>query len=83
MAGAPQAERLHADAGKLVETYGIAACPRRIADRAAFRHASALGRTVFEIEPDGKAAREAEQVYMWACEQVGLTTCGYVEEVTR
>lgn len=83
MAGAPQAERLHADAGKLVETYGIAACPHRIADRAVFRHASALGRTVFEIEPDGKAAREAEQVYMWACEQVGLTTCGYVEEVTR
>lgn len=82
MAGAPQAERLYADAGKLVETYGIAACPHRIADRAVFRHASALGRTVFEIEPDGKAAREAEQVYRWACEHVDMTAGAHVEEAT-
>ena len=49
-AGPPHAERIHADATELVSGFGVPACPHRIADRAAFRHASAAGRTVFELE---------------------------------
>lgn len=67
-AGPPRADRLHSDAGKLVEAYGIPACPHRTADRAVFRHASALGKTVFEMEAGAKAIGEIEQVHMWACE---------------
>lgn len=61
-AGPPRADRLHADAAKLVETYGLPACPHRIADPAIFRHASALGKTVFELAAGLKAACEIEQV---------------------
>ena len=77
-AGPPRADRLLADAGKLVEAYGIPACPHRITDRAIFRHASALGKTVFEMEAGAKAACEIEQVHMWACEQVNTVTCEVV-----
>lgn len=82
-AGPPRADRLHSDAGKLVEAYGIPACPHRIADRAVFRHASALGRTVFEMEAGAKAAGEIEQVHMWACEQVNTSTFALVEGGVR
>jgi chromosome partitioning protein len=74
IAGPPHAERIHADAAELVSGFGVPVCPHRIADRAAFRHASAVGETVFELEPDGKAAREIEHVHMWACEQVNMGT---------
>ncbi|KUR73520.1 chromosome partitioning protein ParA [Novosphingobium fuchskuhlense] len=73
-AGPAQAERIHAEAAELVASFGVPICPYRIADRAAFRHASAAGRTAFEIEPDGKAAREIERVHMWACEHVNMAT---------
>ena len=73
-AGPAQAERIHAEAAELVASFGVPICPHRIADRAAFRHASAAGRTAFEIEPDGKAAREIERVHMWACEHVNMAT---------
>jgi chromosome partitioning protein len=71
-AGPPQAERIYADAAALVAGFGLDVCPHRVADRAIFRHASAAGKTVFELEPAGKAAREIERVHMWLCEQVKL-----------
>ena len=73
-AGPPHAERIHADAAELVAGFGVSACPHRIADRAVFRHASAAGKTVFELEPQGKAAREIEHVHMWACAQANIAT---------
>ena len=82
-AGPPHAERIHADAAELVAGFGIAACPHRIADRAVFRHASTAGKTVFEMEADGKAAREIEHVHMWACAQVNIATGELVEGESR
>ncbi|MEP6869104.1 MAG: ParA family protein, partial [Novosphingobium sp.] len=78
-AGPSHAERIHADAAELVAGFGVRVCPHRIADRAVFRHASAAGRTVFELEPDGKAAREIEHVLMWACEHMNMATPTLVE----
>jgi chromosome partitioning protein len=71
-AGAPNAPRVYAEAGELVESYGTPACPVQIPDRAAYRHASAEGRTVMEFEPAGKAADDIRQLYAWTCRQVGL-----------
>jgi len=82
-AGPPHAERIHADAAELVAGFGIAACPHRIADRAVFRHASAAGKTVFELDPNGKAAREIKHVHMWACAQVNIATGKLVKEESR
>jgi chromosome partitioning protein len=43
-------------------------------DRAAYRHASAEGRSVMEAEPAGKAAEEVRDFYRWACRQLDMPT---------
>jgi len=71
-AGSPNAARVYAEAGELVAGYGTPPCPVIVPDRAAYRHASAEGRTVTEIEPGGKAAEEIRALYTWTCRQVEL-----------
>lgn len=71
-AGNPNAPRVYAEAGELVESYGTPPCPVLIPDRAAYRHASAEGRTVMETEPAGKAAEEIRELYKWTCRQLDL-----------
>ena len=73
-AGSPNAPRMYQEAGELVEGFGTPPCPIQIPDRAAFRHASAEGRTVMEFEPDGKAADDVRQIYEWTCRQLNLST---------
>ncbi len=73
-AGSPNAPRVYQEASELVESFGTPACPIQIPDRAAFRHASAEGRTVMEYEPTGKAADDVQQIYEWTCRQVGIST---------
>jgi chromosome partitioning protein len=73
-AGSPNAPRIYAEAGELVASYGTPSCPVLIPDRAAYRHASAEGRTVMELEPAGKAADEIRQLYQWTCRQIDMTT---------
>lgn len=73
-AGSPNAPRIYAEAGELVEGFGTPACPVILPDRAAYRHASAEGRTVIETEPTGKAAEEVRQLYKWTCLQIDLST---------
>lgn len=75
-AGPPNAPRVYQEAGELVESYGTPACPVQVPDRAAYRHASAEGRTVMELEPTGKAAEDIRQIYRWTCLQVGASTKG-------
>lgn len=72
-AGSPNAPRVYQEAGELVESFGTPACPVQIPDRAAYRHASAEGKTVMETEPGGKAAQDIRQLYEWTCRQVGLS----------
>jgi chromosome partitioning protein len=71
-AGSPNAPRVYAEAGELVESYGTPACPVLLPDRAAFRHASAEGRTVMETEPAGRAAQDVRELYKWVCRQLDL-----------
>ena len=73
-AGPARAPKIYADAITLVESFGIDVCPHIVADRAAFRHASAAGQSVFEFEPEGRAAQEIAQVHMWLCEQLNMST---------
>src|SRR3546814_8163769 len=54
-AGSPTAPRLFEEATQLVQDYGLDACPHHIADRAAFPHAAAEGKTAMEVEPSGTA----------------------------
>ena len=73
-AGSPNAPRVYAEAGELVTGFGAPPCPILIPDRAAYRHASAEGRTVLESEPAGKAAEDIRAIYAWLCEIVGMST---------
>ncbi len=71
-AGPPNAPRIYAEAGELVEGYGTPPCPVLIPDRAAYRHASAEGRTVMETEPAGKASEDIRRLYAWTCRQIDM-----------
>lgn len=73
-AGAPNAPRIYAEAGELVEGYGTPPCPVTLPDRAAYRHASAEGRAVTETEPHGRAAGEVRDLYDWTCRQLDMKT---------
>ncbi|KQN89798.1 chromosome partitioning protein ParA [Sphingomonas sp. Leaf231] len=80
-AGSPNAPRVYAEAGELVEGYGTPACPVMLPDRAAFRHASAEGRTVMETEPAGRAAQDVRELYKWVCRQLDMPTPRFRKKV--
>jgi chromosome partitioning protein len=73
-AGPPHAPHIYSDARELVIGFGGQTCPIVLPDRAAYRHAVAGGQTVFELDPGGKAASEIEQLHMWTCEQLHMST---------
>jgi chromosome partitioning protein len=81
-AGPARAPKIYADATALVESFGINVCPHIVADRAAFRHATAAGQSVFEYEPQGRAAAEIVAVHMWLCEQVNMSTFSHANRRT-
>jgi len=74
MAGPPNAPRIYQEAGELVDSFGTPPCPVILPDRAAYRHASAEGRTVLENEGNGKAANEVRALYKWTCRQLDMST---------
>lgn len=73
-AGPPNAPRIYQEAGDLVDGFGAPPCPVLLPERAAYRHASAEGRTVMELEPQGKAAAEVRELYKWTCRQLDMPT---------
>jgi chromosome partitioning protein len=56
-----------------VTGFGTPSCPVILPDRAAYRHASAEGRTVLELEPAGKAAEEVRSIYRGTCRQIDMS----------
>ncbi len=60
------------EAAAAVRSYGVDVAPVQIGQRAAFIHALTIGQTAQEYEPTGKGADEMQQLYMWACKQVGM-----------
>jgi len=65
----PRAPALIADASKMVESFGLEVAPISLAERAAFNHSTANGRTAVETEPSGKAAEEIDRLWKWLCER--------------
>jgi len=72
-AGPPQAPRMYEEASALVRGFCVEPCPRILPDRAVYRHASAAGASVVEHEPDGKAAAEIRELYMWILTHVSTS----------
>lgn len=74
IAGPPNAPRIYQEANEVVESFGVPSCPILLPDRAIYRHASADGGSVLEMEPQGKAAEEVRSLYRWACLQFDMPT---------
>lgn len=53
------------DAAEFIKGQGFDVCPVTLHLRAAHRHAGNVGQTAQEYDPSGKAAEEAQQVYMY------------------
>lgn len=79
-AGPPNAPRIYADAAALLAEYGVTAAPPLIPERAIYRHACAMGKTIFEVGDRDKAAYELEMLWSWVCKTLNLPTCEHVAE---
>jgi chromosome partitioning protein len=62
------------EAAEVIGSYGANLVPVRIGYRAVYGHSLAAGRSVEEYDPDCKGALEVRQLYMWACQYVGMPT---------
>lgn len=51
---------------------GFKACPVHLCYRDIYGNAPATGQTAQELEPQGGAAAELRQLYMWICKQVDM-----------
>lgn len=58
------------EAIRAVEALGLPVCPALIGQRAAFGDSAALGRSVLEYDPRGKAAEEIRNVYKYTSSAV-------------
>jgi chromosome partitioning protein len=83
LAGTPAAVVLNAvpPRGPLAEEtraaiaqYGVIVAPACLGQRSTYVHALTVGQAAQEYEPHGKAAEEIVQLYMWTCQQVGLSS---------
>lgn len=77
-AAPPRAPQLFLEASKLVEQLGLRVAPVVLADRAAFHHSTASGRTASEVEPSGKAAGEIKALWQWVVQQVNMQASNQV-----
>ena len=73
-AGPIAAARMYAETIELVNDIGMQVAPVRLSERAAFRHATGSGKSVQEVEPNGKAAQEVVSLWTWICNQVDMPT---------
>lgn len=62
------------EAAEAIQRLGLPVCPVRIGQRVAYSHSLIDGRTAQELEPDGKAAEEVQQLYAWTCAQLHMST---------
>jgi len=57
-----------------IAQYGVIVAPVCLGQRSTYVHALTMGQAAQEYEPHGKAAEEIVQLYMWTCQQVGLSS---------
>ena len=65
LVGVPPRGQRAEQARRAIQGLGLRVCPHTIGHRAAWGDASALGLTVAEYEPQGRAAAELHRVVEW------------------
>lgn len=79
-AGPPRAPLIYREATELIEGgFGLPIAPVVLPERAAFHHSAAAGRTALEQDSHGKAAAEIRALWVWAREQLDVSTRGHVD----
>ena len=72
--GVPPQGTVANEAAETIEhTFGLSVAPVRLGQRVAYDRCLIAGQTAQEYEPGGKAAEEVQHLYMWTCENVGIT----------
>ena len=66
----PHQGKLAEEAEEAVRSYGLSVAPVKLTQRAAYVHSLTGGQAAQEFEPDGKAAQEIAELYMWAYTRV-------------
>ena len=72
--GLHPAAKSAADEAKAMTAHvsGFEACPVHLCYRDIYGNAPATGQTAQEVEPEGAAAAELHELYMWICKQVDM-----------
>lgn len=58
----------------ITEQFKLAVSPIRLSDRVAYNRCLISGQTAQEFEPDGKAAQEVNEFFLWTSNLVGLSS---------
>lgn len=61
-----------ANAASYAQALGLQVCPVHFGERGSFHNYSAAGAVAGEMDPDGKAAAEADALWQWAKGKLGL-----------
>ena len=64
----------HEDTTAWLKEQGVEVCPMSLGERVTYQDAYAQGQGVLEAEPNGKAAEEVRQVYLYVCQLLNLPT---------
>jgi len=73
----------HEDTTAWLVARGVAVCPAMLGERVTYQDAYALGLAVSEVEPNGKAAQEIREVYLYISRLLNLPTERKGHEKTR
>ncbi len=77
----PQAKKGAGTAKALIEsTFGFKVLPMHLCSRSSFAEAPTTGKTPQETEPNGKAAQELHEVYMFTCKLLNMPNNQKVSE---
>jgi chromosome partitioning protein len=70
----PHQGKLADEAEQAVRSYGLIVAPVKLTQRAAYVHSLTAGQAAQEFEPDGKAAKEINELYKWTRTRVHAST---------
>jgi chromosome partitioning protein len=76
----PGATGIITEAAGRLSSKGAAVAPHQLRQRAAFTHGVINGRTAQEFEPNGRAAQEIEDIYVWLCGIVDMSPRGHARK---
>lgn len=69
----PQAKKGAEEAKALIEgTFGFRVAPVHLCNRSSYAEAPTTGRTPQETDPEGKAAHELQEIYMFTCQLIDM-----------